>query len=827
MGQLPSVRDTVASDTTTSATYEDVVGLTVDLTVDDTSDILLLASIQAEGSTAALAGWRLVFDGTNFLDLERQVDAEDGNINLVDLVSLKGPGTYTFKLQHKVAAGTLTTKNATIIAVSLHNGDGAVPAESDYVASDTVGNSWSDITGLSVDITLSKTSHIWAMLVLNGYHSGANKDTDFAINIDATRMEVHDRDWQASGQYGCVSIITRTDSEKTSGVYTVKAEWKGSGGSTFTGEDIKLVVIAAEANSGAVGIHITKDIVVSDTTTATSLEDITGLSVLASPEETAHILALMTLSTDVTVVNTSAYTVIDINGTNSLEMERGHTSATRWGSVGQIERTTSTLASGDYTVKGEWYTDPGNTLTGGNIVLTSIVLAGTTAEDTGYEDRNLSLDVEFLGYEDRSLSLDVNYLDYEDRSLSLDVEQIGYLDRNLSLEIELTDYEDRSLSLDIDYLGYEDRSLSLDVELAAATGYEDRSLLLEIEQTDYEDRSLVVEVEFITFEDRSLSLDINYLDYEDRDLILEIEILTYEDRSLSLDINFLDYEDRSLTLEVELVGYLDRSLSLDINFLGYFDRSLLLDVEYLDYEDRSLSLNVDTLAETGYEDRDLSLDIEQTGYLDRDVSLDIELGDYEDRSLSLDINYRGYADSSMSLNIEQIGYSDRNLSLDVELTDYEDRSLTLEVELIDYEDRNLSLDINFLEYEDRNLILEVELITYEDRNLSLDINYLGYEDLSLSLEVELIDYEDRSLELSVNYQGYEDRSLSLDLILTDYEDRSLSLDVDVIFFEIDYEDRSLYLIVQRTKPKMTSTKESYKGTITKESYKGTITMEGQ
>ena len=379
MGQLPSAKDTVASDTTTSATYEDVDGLTVELTVDNTSDILLLASVQAEGSASALAGWRLVFDGTNYLDLERQVGSEPGNVSLVDLVASKGAGTYTFKLQHKVASGTLTTKNATIIAVSLHNGGGAVPAESDYVASDTVGNSWADIAGLSTSITLSKTSHIWAMLVLNGYHSGANKDTDFAINIDNTRMEVHDRDFTASGVYGCVSIVTRTDTEKSAGAYTVKAEWKGSGGSTFTGEDIKLVVIAAEADSGAASIHITKDVVTSDTTTATALEDITGLSVTASPSETAHVLAVMTLSTDVSVSNTSAFTVIDINGTNSIEMERGHASATRWGSVGQVERTASELASGDYTVKGEWKTDSGNTLTGGNIVLTTIVLSGYTA----------------------------------------------------------------------------------------------------------------------------------------------------------------------------------------------------------------------------------------------------------------------------------------------------------------------------------------------------------------------------------------------------------------------------------------------------------------
>lgn len=786
MGQLPSVRDSIASDTTTSATYEDVDGLTVDLVVDDTSDILLTACITATGSTSAKAGWRLVFDDVNFLDLERQVGSEPGNISLVDLVSSKGAGTYTFKLQHKVDSGTLTTTNADIVAVSLHNGNGVVPAESDYVASDTVGNSWVDIAGLSIDITLSKTSHIWAMLVLNGYHSGSNKDTDFAINIDNTRMEEHDRDWSASGEYGCVTIVTLTDTEKTSGVYTVKAEWKGSGGSTFTGEDIKLVVIAGEADSGAVNVHMTKDVVASDTTTATSLEDIDGLSLTSSPEETAHILATVTLSTDVTIENTSAYTVIDINGVDSEVMERGHPSATRWGSIGCAERSDSPLAAGDYTIKAEWYTDAGNTLSGQNIVLTAIVLAGTAAENIDYEDRNLSLDVDYLGYEDRSLTLDINYLGYEDWGLILDVEQIGYLDRSLTLDIELTDYEDRALSLevelttyfdkdlllDINLPGYEDRSLSLAIVIVA---YDDLDLILDINYLGYEDRGLILDTEIPAFDDRDLLLDIEQTSYEDYSLILEVELIAFEDISLSLDINYLGYEDRDLTLDIEIIDYMDRSLSLDINFLDYLDRSLTLDVEIT--------------ALTGYEDRDLLLDIEQTGYLDRDLSLDVE-GEqtgYEDRDLLLDINY--------------LEYEDRNLTLDVNYLGYEDRNLTLEVELWDYEDRNLSLDIELFAYTDLLFTLDVEILAYLDRNLSLDVNLLGFEDRNLSLDVDLL--------------GYDDRSLILDIIAIsniDYEDRSLVLDL----LSLGYENRTVFLNINKPAIGITSTKERYQGSITME-----------
>ena len=385
MGQLPSAKDTVVSDTTTSNTYEDVDGLSTSLQVDDDSDILLFASVQGSANGAGKAGWRLVFDSVNFLDLERQVGSEPGNICLVDRVVNKGAGTYTFKLQHKVDSGRiLTTSNAIIVAVSLHNGSGAVPANSIYVASDTVGSGWEDIPGLSCDVTLSKTSHIWAMLVWNGYFSSSGKEAACLINIDATDMETHTRDFGAANEYGCVSVVTRTDAKKTAGVYTVKARWRGGAGTTLTGEDFTLVVIAGEADSGVADINITKDVVASDSTTATSIEDITGLSVTAAPAETAHILGVMCLDTDVNQNNRSAYTTISIDTIDYDVMERGHASKQVHGSIGQVVRTDSTKAAGSYTVNGRWYTDAATTLAGEQIVLTSIALAATltTFKDT-------------------------------------------------------------------------------------------------------------------------------------------------------------------------------------------------------------------------------------------------------------------------------------------------------------------------------------------------------------------------------------------------------------------------------------------------------------
>lgn len=383
-GELPSAKDTVASDTTTSATYEDVDGLSVTHVTSDTSDILLFASIQATGSSSAKGGWRLVYDGTNYLAHERQIGTEPGNIVLTDLISSKTAGSYTFKLQHQTDGGTLTTSNSIIVAVSLHDGTGSVPANSDYVASDTVGNSWADITGLSTTVTLSATSHIWALMVFNGYHSSNNKDSTVAINIDGTRMEESKRDYNTQNQYGCVSVVTRTTTAKTSGAYTIKGEWKGVGGSTLTGEDFKLVVIGAESQTGSGTLDIQKVVQPTEATTSTSIEDILALSVSATLGGTGHILGLTTMDTDVSVASTSGYTTTSIDGTDQDIMERGHVSQAQHGSIGQVVRTTSTLSSGSKTVKGRWYTDSGNTLSATNIVLTTVALGTTVSGSTAY-----------------------------------------------------------------------------------------------------------------------------------------------------------------------------------------------------------------------------------------------------------------------------------------------------------------------------------------------------------------------------------------------------------------------------------------------------------
>lgn len=372
-GELSSTHDFIESDTTTSSTWEDVDELTTTITTTDTSNIVLFASIQAMGSVSAEGGWRLVFDSVNYLQSSRNIGTLAGNILITDMVEAKAAGTYVFKLQHRVSTGTLTTHNVELVAFSLHNTFGSVPSNSSYVSTDTVGSSWSDISGLSNEITLSSTSHIFSLMVIHGSHSVDDKDVSFALNIDSTRMEVHDRDFVTSNTNGSISVITRTDTPKAAGTYTVKGEWRGEAGSTFTGYDIKLITIAAEANNGLHVLDIQKQVVASDTTTSTTLEDIDGLTVEAYHFNPAHVFSIMSISANVSVVNSTSSTTMSVDGVDSHVMERGHASTTSSASIGQIART-HTKTTANSTIKGRWFTDSGNTVQGNNMVLISIGL---------------------------------------------------------------------------------------------------------------------------------------------------------------------------------------------------------------------------------------------------------------------------------------------------------------------------------------------------------------------------------------------------------------------------------------------------------------------
>lgn len=385
---IPSVEAIIDIDTTVSATYEDVVGLSVNITLTNQTDVFITSSIQALGSESAVASYRLVFDGVPFQGLIRQVGTLNGNVVLNDLVVNKPAGNYEVKVQHNVTAGTLSTINASVFAVQMHNGEGSIPANKSFVGSDSIaGTTQQDIAGLSAEITLERTSFVWVALTWSGRFDFVNQEANFTVNIAGLNMETRFRNWGAADQWGTLSLMTRSDMKLPNGTHTVKGVWSGDTGGILDGLNFSLVVIAGEANGKVSEWDINKVLVDDGTTTATALEDIPGVTFDLDLENTTHVMGFLSMDTDSSGNNRDVFFTIGIDGVDQEVLVRGHSfGGSSVAAVGVVVRSNVTLVAGTSNMTGVWRTDAATTITGMNIVLTSFTLI---TEDVGLADMTI------------------------------------------------------------------------------------------------------------------------------------------------------------------------------------------------------------------------------------------------------------------------------------------------------------------------------------------------------------------------------------------------------------------------------------------------------
>jgi len=165
------------------------------------------------------------------------------------------------------------------------------------------------------------------------------------------------------------------------------------------------------SSSRSSGIEFASDIVASDTSTATSIEDITGLSTTITLVNTSHIVAYMSMQSSVGTNGRNGYFALNIDGVDSPVLTRYHGTKDAPGNVGITYRTVSTLAPGTYTIKGRWYTETGVTLTGTNINLVAIALEDVSgyqiasAYDTVASDTTTSATLEDVDGLTQSITL--------------------------------------------------------------------------------------------------------------------------------------------------------------------------------------------------------------------------------------------------------------------------------------------------------------------------------------------------------------------------------------------------------------------------------------
>lgn len=117
--------DTTGTSATSSSTYANITGADVAVTITKTSNILLLATVQAYGNVD-LAPYTIQWhDGSANIGGSSRVYLRSSNprttVAINTVVVNKAPGTYTYTLQHKSEdnSSTLTAETFSCIAVAI------------------------------------------------------------------------------------------------------------------------------------------------------------------------------------------------------------------------------------------------------------------------------------------------------------------------------------------------------------------------------------------------------------------------------------------------------------------------------------------------------------------------------------------------------------------------------------------------------------------------------------------------------------------------------------------------------------------------------------
>jgi hypothetical protein len=251
---LANTYDTVDTDTTTSATLEDIDGLTQSLTIDDSAQVfsMIASSVSAAGSDIESAVAAVI--GSEVFETERTVgNANDaGSICAIGRTSSRLSGSQTVKGQHRLATGSLTTAPSTQVSFALaatraNTSETTYEIPSSYSESlvgSTTSASLEDIASLNEDIVLDRTAHVVAFMTLDATKTTAG-DADFAISIDGVDHASVTRTFGA-GDDGALFIVARTTSQLTAGTYSVRGRWSTTGGTLSMASEGHLVALALE-----------------------------------------------------------------------------------------------------------------------------------------------------------------------------------------------------------------------------------------------------------------------------------------------------------------------------------------------------------------------------------------------------------------------------------------------------------------------------------------------------------------------------------------------------------------------------------------------------
>jgi len=365
-GQIPLGFKNNNTDTTTNTSLEYMDGATLNVSLNISSDVVAMMTIEGTTSVNAEGSFSLEFDGTPITTQTRSFDANDeGNVVVIGYYENATAGNHTIEAFHNVSAGTLTSRG-NMLTFGLQDGIKEFTSCYDTADSDTTTSAtMEDVDGLYCDIVLPYESEILIMLTFEGEVDNPNHDIYYTISIDDVDYEVFNRFFGSAGSKGNLYILTKSDAPLSAGRHSIRARWHtDAGGITAT---LSQGTLLAFSNQVETRIFEIEKAYVSDSTIANSPEDIDDASVRVDLGQDSSLVQFMSINPETSSANERGYFLSNIEGTNGVTFARFFGGSNQRGSVGVLE--TKDKSTGSYILKGRWYTSAGNTLSGDIILV--------------------------------------------------------------------------------------------------------------------------------------------------------------------------------------------------------------------------------------------------------------------------------------------------------------------------------------------------------------------------------------------------------------------------------------------------------------------------
>jgi hypothetical protein len=248
---IPSTYKDVASDSTSSTTFEDIDGSSDNITLNSDSHVasFLTGAISSFNDNANITtGINIDGESTSNELLYENAVKEGINIVVRTITELT-EGSNNIKGEWLTDPGNIATGDPILLgSIGLESGENySIPSMRDFVSNDsTTSDSIEDIDGLSDTVVLTDESHIFAAMTMTSYSESAEKSGIYYININGTDYPAITKKFKNADDRGSVVVYARTDTRLPAGTYTVKGRWETDNGNTLYGEDISLIALAAE-----------------------------------------------------------------------------------------------------------------------------------------------------------------------------------------------------------------------------------------------------------------------------------------------------------------------------------------------------------------------------------------------------------------------------------------------------------------------------------------------------------------------------------------------------------------------------------------------------